>query len=118
MVGSGEDRRQLTNKRQPNKLKPHHRQHRQRHPKTRLRIHSQPKKPTIRRIHHLRRRIRTLKHPLAIPRRHINFVPPPQTDETPPSDVLEVVEVGGEEEDGDDEDEHEVGGEEEAEEVD
>ena len=34
----------------------------------------------------------------------VDFVPPAQADEAPPSDVFQVVEVGGEEEDGDYED--------------
>jgi hypothetical protein len=47
----------------------------------------------------------------------IRFVPPAQADEAAAGDVLQVVEVGGEQEDGDDEDKDEVGGEEDAEEV-
>lgn len=55
---------------------------------------------------------------MAAPRSRIDFVPPPEPHEPAPGDVLEVVEVGGEEEHGDDEDEHEARGEEpEAEEV-
>ena len=55
---------------------------------------------------------------MAISRRRINFVPPPQPHEPPPGDVFQVVKVGSENEHGDDEDEDEAGGEEpEAEEV-
>ena len=55
---------------------------------------------------------------MAIPGLRVDFVPPAEPHETTAGDILEVVEVGGEEEDGDDEDEDEVGGEEEAEQVD
>ena len=49
---------------------------------------------------------------MAIPGSRIHFVPPPQPHKPSPSDVLEVVEIGGEEEHGDDEDEDEAGREE------
>jgi len=42
----------------------------------------------------------------------VDLVPPAQADEPAARDVLEVVEVGGQQQDGDDEDEDEVGGEE------
>jgi hypothetical protein len=48
----------------------------------------------------------------------INLIPPSKADQASPRDVLQVVEVGGQEEDRDDKDENEVGGEEEAEKVD
>lgn len=38
----------------------------------------------------------------------VDFVPPAESYETAAGDVLEIVEVGGEEEDGDDEAEDEV----------
>lgn len=43
---------------------------------------------------------------MRVPRRGVDFVPPPQPDEAPPGDVFEVVEISGEEEHGDDEDEN------------
>lgn len=55
---------------------------------------------------------------MAVPRSRVDLVPPPQPHEPPPGDVLQVVEIRGQEEHGDDEDEHEAGREEpEAEEV-
>ena len=48
----------------------------------------------------------------------VDLVPPSQAYEAAASDVLEVVEVGGEQQDGDDEDEDEVGCEKDAEQVD
>ena len=79
--------------------------------------------PLIRRI--LPRRaalaapILALKHPMTIPRRDVDLVPPAEPHEPAAGDVLEVVEVGGEDEHGEDEDEDEGAGEEpEAEEVD
>jgi hypothetical protein len=111
--------KKLTNKRQPNKLQTRQRHDRQKHPQHRLRIQRNPKEALIRRIDLPHLRIRALKHPSAVPRARIHLVPPAQADEPPPRDVLEVVEVGGQEQDGDYEDEDEVGGEEaEAEEVD
>jgi len=109
---------QLTNKRQPNKLKFHNRHHRQRHPQPRLRIQRQPKEPLIRRIHQLPPRLirlrSTFEHPVRFSRGGVDFIPPAQADEAAAGDVFEVVEVEGEGEDGEDEDEDEVFGEEEA----
>lgn len=45
---------------------------------------------------------------MRVARLRVDLVPPPQADEPPPGDVLEVVEVGREEEDGDDEDQDAV----------
>ena len=56
---------------------------------------------------------------MAIPRRGIDLIPPPQPHEPAAGDVLQVVEVGREDEHGDDEDEDKARGEEpETEEVD
>ena len=48
----------------------------------------------------------------------VDLVPPAQAYEAAAGDVLEVVEVGGEQQDGDDEDEDEVGCEKDTEQVD
>lgn len=45
---------------------------------------------------------------MALPRGRVDFVPPPQPDQSPACDVLQVVEVRGEEEHGDDKDEDAV----------
>ena len=56
---------------------------------------------------------------MAVPRRDVDFVPPAQPHEPPAGDVLQVVEVGGEDEHSENEDEDEGGCEEpEAKEVD
>ena len=60
-------------------------------------------------------RFARLKHPVRVARRGVDFVPPAQPDEAAAGDVLEVVEVQGEEEQRDDEDEDEVADEEDAE---
>lgn len=113
-----EEEEQLTNKRQPDKLKANQRYNREQDPQHRLRIQRDPKEAFICSIDFPLGGIRALKHPSTVARRAVNLVPPPQPDQAPSRDVLEVVEVGGEEEDGYDEDEDEVGGEEaEAEEV-
>lgn len=75
-----------------------------------MHIQRHPKEPTIRRIDLLRARLRALKDPLRIARRRIDLVPPAQPHEAAPSDVFQVVEVGGQEEDGQDEDEDAVQG--------
>lgn len=41
---------------------------------------------------------------MRIPRRCVDFVPPPQPDEAPPGDIFQVIEIGGEQKDGDDKD--------------
>lgn len=48
----------------------------------------------------------------------MDLIPPSQSYQSPARDVLEVIEVGGEEVNGDDEDEDVIVGEEHAEEVD
>ena len=45
---------------------------------------------------------------MAVARVGVDFVPPPQTDEATARDVLEVVEVDGEEDEGEDENEDTV----------
>jgi hypothetical protein len=108
---------QHTNQCQPNGLQqckkgqhnPQHGLHIQRHPEEAL----------VRRILLAALGVRGLKHPAPVARRAVHLVPPAQSDQAPAGNVLEVVEVDGEEQDGDDEDEDEVAGEElQAEEVD
>lgn len=48
---------------------------------------------------------------MRVPRAGVDLVPPAQPDEAPPGDVLQVVEIGGEEEHGEDEDEDAKGAE-------
>lgn len=45
---------------------------------------------------------------MALSRGRVDLIPPPQPDQSPARDVLQVVEVRGEEEHGDDEDEYAV----------
>lgn len=85
----------LTNKRQPQKLQPYNRQNRHQYPPQRLNIQRQPKEPAVRRVDLPRPRLQALKHPLGIARRRIDFVPPPQPDESTASNILEVVKVAG-----------------------
>ena len=53
-------------------------------------------------------RRRGLEHPRAAAGARVDLVPPPQADEPPAGDVLQVVEVGRQQEDGEDEDEDAV----------
>ena len=101
----------LTNKRKPDELQLDQRHNRQRHPQRRLRVQRQPEEPLVRRVHEFPARLvrlrRALEYPVRVARLRVDFVPPSEAYETSPRDVLEVVEVGGEEEHGDDEVEHE-----------
>ena len=107
-----------TNKRQPNKLQADKCYNGQQHPQHRLRIQRQPKEPLIRRIDLASSLwIQTLKDPAAVSGVGVDFVPPAESDEAASRNVLEVVEVRGEQEDCGNEDQDEVIGEEDAEEV-
>ncbi|RDW67836.1 hypothetical protein BP6252_09232 [Coleophoma cylindrospora] len=97
--------RELTNKRQPNKHELHQGQDRQADPEQRLRVEGEPEEARVGRVDDLSRRVRGFKDPVRVTGLGIDFVPPAQAHEPPAGDVLEVVEVDGEEEDGDDEDE-------------
>jgi hypothetical protein len=103
---------QLTNQRQPNELEPNQRKDGQDNPEHRLCIQGQPEEALVCCILLPALWVRRLKHPAPIARGAVHLVPPAQSDQAPSSDVLEVVEVDGEEQDGDDEDEDKVGGEE------
>lgn len=89
----------------------------QRYPADRLRIQSQPEEPLVRSVDLSGIRIRRLKNPVAVAGLSIDFVPPAQTDQSSASDILEIVEVDGQEDDGNDENEDVVFAEVEAEEV-
>lgn len=88
-----QEKNALTDQRQPNKLQPNQRKHRQHNPQHRLHIQRHPKEPSIRRILLPGLWIRALKHPAPVTRCAVDLVPPAQPDEAPPGDVLEVVEV-------------------------
>ena len=96
----------LTDQTQPNRiLKLHNRKNRQPNPQPWLRVQRQPKESLIGEI--LRRvtgAVLGFKHPMRIARRRVDFVPPPQADQAAAGDILEVVEVDGEEQDCEDED--------------
>lgn len=107
--------RRLTNQAQPNRVQqPHHAHNGQHHPPRRLRIQRQPEKPFIRGVLARRPGLRApgpilrFENPMRIAGSGVDFVPPAETHKTSAGDVLQVVEIGGEEEDGDDEDEDTV----------
>lgn len=114
--------RRLTDKRQPVVFEPDDRQHRQSHPQRRLAVQREPEEAPVGRVHEppagLVRLRGALEHPVRFSRNLVDLVPPPQSHETAPGDVLEVVEVRGEGEDGEHEDEDQVVREENAEEID
>jgi len=113
-------REALTHKRQPYKMKAHNRHDRQCYPQRRLTVQREPEEPLVRCVHQLPAWFIglgcTFEYPVGVPRCGVDLVPPAEAYKAAAGDVLEVVEVGGQEEDGDDEDEDEVLGEEEAEE--
>ena len=93
-----------TNKRQPDKLESQDSQERKGDPETRLGVHGDPEEAAVGGADDLGARLATLKDPVRVARRGIHLIPPAQADQPAPGNVLEVVEVGGEQEDGDDED--------------
>ncbi|KAI6770131.1 hypothetical protein HG530_004760 [Fusarium avenaceum] len=72
------------------------------HPQHRLDIQSKPEEAAVGRVDGLGAWLAALKHPLRVSCLSIDLVPPAQTNKATSSDVLDVVEVGGEEEDSDD----------------
>lgn len=86
----------LTNKRQPQQLKPHNCQNSHQDPPNRLHIQRQPEETAVGGVDDLGARFAALKHPLRLARLRINFVPPAQPNETASGNVFQVVKVGGE----------------------
>lgn len=86
-------------------------------PEDGLRVHGEPEEAGVGGIDDLGAGLAALEDPLAVAGRGVDLVPPPQAHEAAAGDVLEVVEVGGQQEDRDDEDEYQVFEPEEAEKV-
>jgi putative component of membrane protein insertase Oxa1/YidC/SpoIIIJ protein YidD len=82
-----------------------------------LRIQCQPEESPIRSVDLSAIRICRLKHPVPVSRAGIDFVPPTQAHQSPPSNVFQIVEIDGEQDYRDDEDEDVVCAKVEAEEV-
>lgn len=96
--------KKLTNKRQPQKLQPYNRQNRHQNPPHRLHVQRQPEEAAVRRVDLPRARLQALKHPLRLARLRVDLVPPPQADQPPARNVLEVVEIRGQQQNRNDED--------------
>lgn len=94
-----------TDQTQPYKLELRHCHNGKRYPQHRLREQRQPEEALVCRVDGARVRVRRLKDPVRAARGGVDLVPPSQPDEAAAGDVLEVVEVRGQEEDGYDEDE-------------
>lgn len=94
----------LTDKGQPQELQPDERQDGHDDPQDRLDVQCEPEEAAVGGIDNLHARVAALKHPFGLARGRVDLVPPAEAYETASSDVLEVVEVGGEEKDCDDED--------------
>jgi hypothetical protein len=69
-----------------------------------LDIQSKPEKAAISRVDSLGTWLAALKYPLRLSRLGIDLIPPAQTYKSTTGNVLDVVEVGGEEENRNDED--------------
>lgn len=98
-----------TDEGQPQELQAHQGQDGHGDPEDGLDVEGEPEEARVGRVDDARARVATLKDPLRVARLRVHLVPPAQADEAPPGNILEVVEVGGQEEDGDDED-HDPGG--------
>lgn len=95
---------ELTDERQPQELQAHQRQNGHQYPQHGLQVQRQPEEAAVGRVDDLGAGLAALKHPLRVTRLGVDFIPPAEPDEAAAGNVLEVVEVAGEEEDGDDED--------------
>ncbi|KUI61396.1 hypothetical protein VP1G_11268 [Cytospora mali] len=92
----------------PDEHEAHQGQYRQGDPEQRLDVVGEPEEAAVGRVDGLGPGLAALKHPLGVARGRVHLVPPAQPDESAAGDVLQVVEVGGEEEDRDDEDQDAV----------
>lgn len=108
---------QRTNQTKPDKVQSEDGDNTQRYPAHRLRIQGQPEEPLVGSIDLSGIRIRRLKDPVAVSRLSVDFIPPAQTDQSSAGNVLEIVEIHGQEDDCDDENEDVVFAKVEAEEV-
>lgn len=98
-----------TNCNQPNQvLQPDNGQNGQAYPQRRHDVHAQPEEAFVGLVIVAGALGRGLEDPVTVARRGVDFIPPSQSDQAPAGDVLEVVEVDGQEEQGQDEDEDEV----------
>lgn len=109
--------RALTDERQPHEVERGDSQDGEGDPEDGLRVHGEPEEAGVGGIDDLGAGLAALEDPLAVAGRGVDLVPPPQAHEAAAGDVLEVVEVGGQQEDRDDEDEYQVFEPEEAEKV-
>lgn len=104
LSGASIGRIKRTDERQPHKGQRHKRQDGHDDPEHGLQVQGEPEEAAVGGVDHLCAGLAALKHPLRVSRLGVDLVPPPETDEAAARNVLDVVEVGGEEEDGDDED--------------
>lgn len=93
-----------TNERQPQELQLDQGKNKHEHPQHWLDVEGEPEEAAVGRGDDLCPRLAALKDPVRVARLGVDLVPPAQADEAAARNVLEVVEVAGEEEDGDDED--------------
>ena len=116
MVWVGE--KKLTNKRQPHELETNDGEYGEGDPEDRLTVDGEPEEATIGRVDGLGAGLAALEDPVAVAGGRVDLIPPAQTDEASTGDVLQVVEVHGQQQDGDDEDHDHVVREDDAKEVD
>lgn len=95
----------LTNETQPDDTnQSHNGQNGQSHPQSRCQIQAQPEEPLVGGTDCPDIGIRGFKDPMRVAGSRVHFIPPPKTDKSTPSNVLEVIEVGRKEEESENED--------------
>ncbi|TPX11409.1 uncharacterized protein E0L32_007828 [Thyridium curvatum] len=87
----------LTNKRQPDELEGDDSYDGERDPQQRLGVDGEPEEARIGGVDGLGPGLAALKDPVRVAGARVDLVPPPQSHEPASGDVLEIVEVGGEE---------------------
>jgi hypothetical protein len=100
-------REALTNETQPDHTdQPHNSQNGQSNPQSRCQVQAQPEETLVRGADCADIGVRGFKDPVRVAGSCVDFIPPPKTNKSTSSNVLEVIEVGREEEKGQDKDQN------------
>ena len=114
----GEGEEKLTNKRRPHKLETYDGEDGEGDPEDGLAVDGEPEEAAVGRVDGLGAGFAALEDPVAVAGGGVDLVPTAQTNEASAGNVLQVVEVHGQQQDGNDEDHDHVVREDDAEEVD
>lgn len=97
----------LTNETQPDHTdQPHNSQNGQSNPKSRCQVQAQPEETLVRGGDCADIGVGGFKDPVRVARSCVDFIPPPETNKSTSSNVLEVIKVGREKEEGQDKDQN------------